>query len=89
MKKLKLIFTTIVCIAMIVVNIISNSNGNEIYSVSLSNIVLTATADSEVDPIHGYENVWNGHCNVCERAWDSTFTCDVSAQCCDNQPPYC
>ena len=89
MKKIKLIFTTIVCITMIVVNIISNSNGNDIFSVSLSNIVLNATADPEVDSGNGYELIWNGHCNVCTRAWSTQSNCDISAQCCDNQQPYC
>lgn len=89
MKKIKLIFTTIVCIAMIVVNIISNSNGNDIFSVSLSNIVLTATANPEYDPGTAFELIWNGHCNVCTRAGSAQSHCDISAQCCDNQPPYC
>jgi hypothetical protein len=86
MKKIKLIFTTIVCIAMIVVNIISNSQG-KIFSVSLSNIELIATANAESGCISGFELKWNGHCWLCENC--SNICCEISDQCCDNQPPYC
>ena len=82
MRKIKLALTTIVCIATIVVNIISNSYGNEI-NASISNIELSPN----VVQVPDYSLGFNGQCMVFH--YDPGSTCNVSLQCCFNQPPYC
>lgn len=84
MKKIILILGTIVCVLMICVNIVINTQENNVHT-TLRSLSFIQTANAEETPADGYYYMI-GNCIVCTPG---SGACYVSLQCCYNQQPFC